>query len=98
MRFFKYPFRRESSHGRNIEAEGAAQASEVPSNIQGRSKYSGITIRYQPPPKRKILADIVLVRGLRGDQTETWLHKESRVFWPLHLLPEEEYIREAVKA
>lgn len=101
MSFLK-PFKCKSSHSHDLEGEGtkwsrislaeAAEASEVRSNITGRSKHGGITILHQPPPNRKTVADIVLVHGLRGDQTETWLHKESGVFWPLHLLPKEEYI------
>lgn len=102
---FLNPFKCKSSHSHDLEAEGtkrprislgeAAQGSGVGSNITGRSKHGAVTILSQTPSGRKAVADIVLVHGLRGDQTETWLHKESGVFWPLHLLPKEEYIRDA---
>lgn len=51
--------------------------------------FLGLKILHEPPVISEISLDIVFVHGLTGSSQNTWLDKDSHVYWPIDLLPDD---------
>ncbi|MCJ1246486.1 hypothetical protein MMC30_003694 [Trapelia coarctata] len=49
----------------------------------------GVRVLYEPPDPSDTTVDIVFVHGVTGNTNTTWLHEESKVYWPVDLLSQD---------